>query len=279
MYDAAFPSEAAGHQRARGALRLGFGLRDGATVLRDLYQQGCLKVRFPRPENGAWTTAVLLNTSGGIAGGDRMAGTVVLAAGTRATVTTQAAERVYRALPDSAPAAMAMRVTLGEGAALDWLPQETILFDRAAFGRTLDIDMAATAEVLVVEQIVLGRAAMGETVRQLRLRDLIRVRRAGRLVLHDALRVEGDAAATLAGRAAADGGAAVATLALVRPGAEAMAPSLREALAGADAGVSAGEGLLVARIVARDGACLRAAVVAGLAALRGGRTLPRVWLT
>ena len=262
-------------QRANGDLVVALRLRDGRTVLDDLRQEGCLKARFPRPVD--WTEIVTLNSSGGIAGGDRMCSTITVQEGAQATFAAQAAERFYRALPDDAPAHVRTHITVAPGASAEWLPQESILFDRCAFNRVLDVDIAPDGWFLGVESLVFGRAAMGERVLQARVRDTIRLRRAGRLLLHDAIRLEGDVAATLARPAVAGGGHAVATLVLVAQDAEARLEALRSVLP-EGAGASAWNGMLVARFVASNGAFLRAGIVAGLNCLRDGRRLPRVWM-
>lgn len=280
MYDAGYRSEAPVHQRAVGELRLSMRRRGADTVLDGLRQVGCLKARFPRPERGAWTSAVILNTSGGIAAGDRLSSDISIGAGARATIAGQAAERCYRALAGAAPAQVRVSISVAPGAAMEWLPQETILFDACALNRRLEIGLAEDAWFLGVEAIVFGRAAMGEQVRHADFRDTIRIRRDGRLLLHDAIRMQGEVAAKL-GRPAIGGGAlASATLLHVAPDAEAALDGLRVALAGAPGewGASAWDGMLVARFLAPDGAALRAALVLGLQALRGGRPLPRVWL-
>ena len=138
------------------------------------------------------------------------------------------------------------------------------------------MDVAEGGWFLGVESLVFGRTAMGEAVRRVWLNDLVQIRRAGRVVLHDRIRLEGDAAMALERRAVGGGGCAVATLVLVASEAEERVEALRGALARFEAGASAWDGMLVARRVAQDGACLRAAVVAGLAVLRAGRPLPRV---
>lgn len=265
------------HQRARGELLLAFKRRDEASVLDRLRQDGCLKARFPRLENGRWTGVVTLNSAGGVAGGDRLTTSVVAGAGTSVMVASQAAERFYRALPGSV-SHVTNAITVEDDGALEWLPQETILFDGSALRRRLTVDVARTGWFLGVESLVFGRTAMGEAVRQVAINDLIELRRAGQMVLHDRIRFDGDAAAALGRRAVGAGACAVAMLLLVAPEAEAVVAALREALAPFEAGASAWNGMLVARIVAADGACLRAAVVAGLAVLRAGRPLPRVWL-
>lgn len=254
-------------------------------MLDGLRQEGCLKARFPRPEHGAWAGAVTVNTAGGVAAGDVLTSYVVAGPGTAATVAGQAAERFYRALPEAAPAQLRTELVVAPGAALEWLPQEAILFDGCAMDRRLEVELAASSWFLGVERLVFGRTARGEEVREARLRDLFRIRRGGRVVLHDVIRLDGPVASVLDAPASGNGARAIATLVHAAPGAADRLDALRAALspwdAGAkspwDAGASAWDGLLVARVVAMDGACLNAAVVAGLAVLREGRPLPRVW--
>jgi urease accessory protein len=266
------------HQRAIGSLHVAVKRRGPASVLADLRQDGCLKARFPRPVD--WAEIVTLNSSGGVAGGDRLESSFDVLAGARATFASQAAERFYRALPGDPPAHVRTQLSIAAGAAAEWLPQEAILFDRSALDRALAVDLAADSWFLGVEALVFGRTAMGERVGTARLADTVRIRRDGRLLLHDAIRLSGDVAETLARPATARGGAAIATLIHVAPDAEARIDSLRAAWEGApaEAGASAWDGMLVGRVVARDGASLRATVVAGLAALRAGRAMPRVWM-
>ncbi len=226
-------------------------------------------------------------------------------AGARASIAAQAAERFYRALPGSEPSRVRTRIVVEPGAAAEWLPQETILFDRCALDRRLEVDLAEDAWFLGVESLVFGRAAMGEVVDQAWLRDLIRVRRGGRLLLHDAVRLDGEVAATLRRNAVANGARAVATIVHVAPDAEAKLDAVRDVLnvhlsrlAGevdahsasgegrahtrrcdrSTAAASAWNGMLIARILAASGAALRATIVAVLRVLRGDRPLPRVWL-
>ncbi len=223
---------------------------------------------------------VMLNSSGGVAGGDALATTISAGNGARATVAAQAAERFYRALPDEAPALVRNRIEVGAGASVEWLPQETILFDRCAFDRRLDLSLAADAWFLGVEALVFGRAAMGESVDEASVRDTIRVRRKGALVLHDAVRLDGAVGALLDRAAVMRGARGLATIVHAAPDAETRLDRLRQALAPCEAewGASAWDGLLVARILAADGRALRVATIAGIQALRGARPLPRVWL-
>jgi urease accessory protein len=281
MFDVASRSDSfAPLQRAAGELCVVFKRRDDLTVLDDLRQVGCLKARFPRAGPEEWTSAVVLNTSGGVAGGDRLEQAFELREGARATITAQAAERFYRALPGSDPAFVRNRLRVAAGACLEWLPQETLLFDRCALDRRLDVELADDAWFLGVESLVFGRAAMGERVAHAWLRDGFRVRRGGRWLLHDAVRLDGEVDAALHRASIAGGARSVATLVHVAPGAEATLDGVRAALGDtvAEAGVSAWNGMLVARILASDAAVLRHAVVAVLAVLRVPRPLPRVWL-
>jgi urease accessory protein len=261
-------------QRAFGQLSVSLKRRGPHSVLDGLRQAGCLKARFPRPDDPRWLNVVTLNTSGGIAGGDALDSGVVVGAGARATIASQAAERFYRALPGSAASSVRTRIAVADGGAAEWLPQETILFDRCAVRRSLHINLADNARFLGVESLVFGRAAMGEIVESASLRDVYEVHRGGRLLLHDAIRLEGEVAATLRRPAIAGGARAVATLVYVAHDAETMLDPLR----GQGIGASAWDGMLIARMLAADGATMRARVIDALRVLRGGRALPRVWL-
>ncbi len=261
------------HQRATGSLHLAFKDRNGTTAIADLRQQGCAKARFPRPTH--WLEAITLNTSGGVAGGDRIATTIDLQPGAQATIATQAAERFYRALPTDAPAKLRTRITVAEGAACEYLPQESILFDQSALDRQLDIDLADNAWFLGLETLVFGRTAMGETVETIRLRDVIRVRIGGRLVLHDAIRLDGPP--VLFSAPVANGARAMTTLMHVSPSAEALLDELRDRLSPFEAGASFTQGILLIRLLATDSVALRHALSTALQCLRAPRALPRVW--
>lgn len=278
MCDGDSRSDAGALQRAAGDLRIAVRHAGPETVLDGLRQAGCLKGRFPRRIVPGWMDAVMLNTGGGVAGGDRLEVSVEAGAGARVVVAAQAAERFYRARPGDPPSVVRTRLLAGAGSAIEWLPQETILFDRCALDRRLEIDLAADARFLGVETLVFGRAAMGEQVRTAWLRDLIRVRRSGQLLWHDAIRLDGAVAALMARRAIGAGAAAMATIVHVAPDADALLAPVRDALAPAEAGASVWNGMMVARILGSTGAGVRSAVVAALDVLRAGRPLPRVWL-
>jgi urease accessory protein len=262
--------------RARGAVSFDVVSENGVTRRGALHESGSLRVRFPSPE-GEGLSAVFVNTAGGVAGGDRFEIDISAGEGARLTLTTAAAEKVYRA-PDSA-AELSIALKAADGARLAWLPQQTILFDRARLSRRIDIDLAEGASLLACEIVVFGRTAMGETMQNGALVDRWRVRRGGRLVFAETVRLEGDIGDKLARPAIAKGAVAIGTL-LIVPGDEALVTRLREISAslGSEVGVSAWNGFAMARFCAQDAAWLRADMVAVL-----GRVsevpLPRLWLS
>jgi urease accessory protein len=269
-----------GLQRARGELAVGLQRRGDRTVLAVLRQRGCLKARLPRQVDEGWREVICLNNSGGVASGDELSVRLELGAGAASVLTTASAERIYRRAAPDGPARIRNEMVLGEGAHAEWLPQETILFDGAALSRSLCVTMPASASLLGVETLIFGRLAMGETVTTALMHDTIRIRRDGRLVLHDALRAPPDPGAALARKAVADGARASTTLFVVSAQAGAALDAVRAVLAGhaqVHGGASAWDGMLVVRLLAQDPARGRDAVANLLQVLRGGRMLPRVW--
>jgi urease accessory protein len=243
-------------------------------------EDGSLRVRFPGACAGA-PEAVLINSAGGIAGGDRFGVDLELQAGAEIVVTTAAAEKVYRSLGPIA--AFDLTATLADSAALTWLPRETILFDRARFGRAVDIALAPTATLLFAETIVFGRTAMGETVQEGFFADKWRVRRGGRLVFAENFRLDGPIADRLGEAAIAGGHAAIGTV-LMAPANQAEVASVRAMAAQfrGEVGISAWSpspwgAIALARLAAADGALLRHDLVMVLSALRR-HALPRIWL-
>ena len=261
-------------QRAQGEGRIEVKSDGGLTRLARLYQDGCAKIRLPRDHAARSLEAVLINTSGGLTGGDRMSWRVDALAGTALTLSTQACEKVYRARDGEAR--MAVSLNAATGARIDWLPQETILFDGAALARTLDADLAADAQLLAVEAVVLGRTAMNETVHTGLLRDRWRIRREGKLVFADDLSFAGPIARIADLAPSLGGGRAFASVLLVADDAQRWLAPVREAL-GPNGGASAFDGKLFCRIAAEDGLALRRSLLPALKVLRDGEPCPRVW--
>jgi len=260
--------------RAVGRIELVAEYGRGITRRTRLFEAGGLRMHFPGAR-ARELEAVLINTAGGVAGGDRC--DLAIAAGDQArlAVSTATAEKVYRSLePD---ARIGIRLSAGQDASLAWLPQETILFDGARLRRTIDIDLADDARLVFAEAVVFGRTGMGEAVERGFLFDRWRLRRGGALVFAESVRLDGAIAAKLGEAAVANGGAAIATVLIVPGGAETVErirelhPSFR-----GEVGASAWNGFAVARLCAADGAALRHDLTTLVASLRGGK-LPHCW--
>ncbi|WP_454818286.1 urease accessory protein UreD [Labrys neptuniae] len=261
-------------ERAEGVARLAFRRRAGATRLETLYQEGCAKARLPRPLPGAEPEAILINTAGGLTGGDNLSFEIVARQACSATITTQACERIYRSTGEDA--VVVNRLVVEAGARLAWLPQETILFDGGRLVRCLEADLADGAELLAVEAVLFGRAAMGEVVRSGVLRDRWRIRRNSRLIFAEDFRIEGDIAGRLATAAALGGQQAMATVLAVCPDPEERIERVREIIGG-HGGASAWGGKLVVRLLAQNSLALRHRLEPVLSYLLADRPLPKVW--
>jgi urease accessory protein len=276
MYDVGSLSEIQRFQRAEGAVRLSVRQREGRSVLKGLYQQGSAKARLPKTYSPS-LEAVLLNTAGGITGGDHLSYELEAEEDAHLVATTQAAEKVYRSLGDSGRLDVTLK--LAAGARCDWLPQETIFYNGGSLRRSLTVEMAADARLLAVEPLIFGRRAMGERLLDGFLSDQWRIRREGRLVYAEAFRVAEKGGEALARREALRGWTAAASLVYLAPDAEARleeARTLLEPLVWLECGASAWDGILALRFLAETGAQLRRALIAFLEPFLGA-PLPRVW--
>lgn len=260
--------------RSHGKLHITTKARaDGVSALADLHQSGSARI-LTTPARDA-VEGVILNTSGGLTGGDTLSVAATAQAGARLRLTTQAAERVYRTADDTTARVRNM-VTVESGGRVDWLPQETILFQNAALRRSLSIRMAADARLLVVEPVLFGRLAMGEVVTQARFADSLTLERDGELVFRDASALNGDITAILDKPALGGGARAMALVVFAAPEAETHLGPIR-AMLPATAGVSlVRDGVLVLRALARDGFELRRTLIPVLDRLSGD-ALPRSW--
>lgn len=268
-------------QRARGRAEVAVSRRDGAIRLDRLYQQGCAKAFLPggpAARDGTAPEVVLVNTSGGLTGGDRLDYRLDVDEGAAMLATTQSAERVYRAAASTAR--LAITLSVGAGGALDWLPQETILFEGGRLDRRLEADLAADARITLLETLVLGRAAMGETLTAAHITDHWRIRRAGPLIHAEALRLSGDIPRATAGPATLRSARALATLVHIGPEAETRLATARALIAdmeAVEAAASLRGDVLILRFLAADHAPLRRALAGFLRDFRAA-PLPRVWI-
>jgi urease accessory protein len=257
-------------QRAKGTGRVSVRSAREATVIDRLYEDGCAKIRLPNTHDQS-RQAVLINTAGGLTGGDDLRWQADAGGGTHLVVTTQACERVYRSLGTDAEVTISL--SAGDGARLDWLPQETILFEGSRLRRRLEVDLAATATFCALEAVLLGREAMGEAARTAVLRDDWRIRRDGRLIHAEAARLSADPLEREA-MSLLDGAGAFATILYVGADAERRLETVRETLAGRSGASVIGERLIV-RAIAPSGLALRRIIGPVMAMLSG--SLPRLW--
>ena len=269
-------------QRMDGAARVGVVSRGGVTVLADLYQRSPAKAILPRIDGADCREVVFLNTAGGIAGGDRLHYTLTASGEATITATTQAAERVYRAIGE--PGQVTTRIEARDSATLEWLPQETIVFERGRLKRRTEIHCDSTAHLLAMDWLLLGRAASGEILRNGEICDSWRVHRDGRLAWADNFRLQGDIASQVARPSLLGGCTAIATILYAAANAEAHLDRVRDLLAtlSVKAGATLVNGLMICRLAAVLAADLRRAVMTFLRAFRAGLTgfptaLPKVW--
>jgi urease accessory protein len=262
--------------RAIGRVALTVAATPLGTVRTRVHESGALRLRFPNSQTKDALDAVIVNTAGGMAGGDRFDLDVEVGADARLTVTTAAAEKVYRSL--GPPTEITVKLDVEANAALVWLPQLMIGFDQMRLRRTIEVSLARTARLLLAEATVFGRSAMGEIVRDGQFLDRRRVRLNGVLVFAETIGIDGDIARCLAESAVAKRGVAVASILKIPGNAECAAAvrSIQESFAG-EVGISAWNGVAVARLVAPDGATLQRDLISVLNALDAA-PLPRLWL-
>lgn len=259
--------------RAKGQAALSSKQRGALSVIDDLHQAGCLRVLFPR--GGPALDAVLINTSGGVTGGDRLAFTAQVGARSALTITTQAAERAYRAQPDET-GEITTQITVEEGAMLRWLPQELILFEGSNIRRKLFVNLAPSARALLVEPIAFGRVAMGETLQNVHFQDRIAINRGGAPLYRDGVDLNGNASAHLAQTATANGATAMASVIYIAPDAPAHLNAIRAHLPQTGGASLLADDMLVIRILGADSYVLRQSLIPILERLSNA-PLPATW--
>lgn len=258
--------------RARGTLDLSTKARGPVSAIDRLRTSGCMRALFPRRQDAV--EAIVINTSGGLTGGDRLDVNACAGAGSALTLTTQAAERAYRASDDTAR--VVTRLTVEQGGILHWVPQELILFEGARLQRSLRVDLAKDARLLLVEPVIFGRSAMGERLRDVVFRDRIDVWRAGAPLFLDAVSLGGDLDSRLSRTCVGGGAGAMSSLVFVAPEADAHLEPLRRMMP-ATGGVSLlRPDMLAVRLLAKDGMDLRRSLLPILDRLSRD-TLPTSW--
>lgn len=269
-------------QRAEGFVRLVLSGSENGTRIVDVFQQSPIRIMFPRTRSAGIEEAVLVNTAGGIAGGDRLESVVTALAGASVSVTSQAAERVYRALNE--PAHIATKLKACAAAKLAWLPQETIVFNGGRLKRKTEIELSSGAELLALEWLVLGRTAHGEEVVGGEIADGWRVKKDGRLIWADGFRATDDVFARLQSRALLANFKAIGTLIYFGPDLDTRLQLMRELAPSLQCQCQATivAGLLIMRFAAESSAELRNGLRAvleqvGRALGSGTFRTPKMW--
>ncbi len=260
-------------QRVDAKAAVSFKHNGKTTKLDRLYQQGSAKIRFPKHYDES-LEAVLINTAGGLTGGDFLSWDVSLNSDCNAIITTQACEKSYKSISGAARVQTSLRI--GKNSALHWVPQETILYNSSSLSRTFDVEMAHGSELLALESVMMGREAMGETVDDVQFHDRWRVRCEGKVIFADDLRIAGSTNSL----AKFGKNRALASLLFVsskdNETLRSIVTKLHDVSKDVVSGFSAFEGKITGRILASDTYALRQALVPVLDILRNAE-LPRVW--
>ena len=269
-------------QRTFGHGRLVLKAGQNKTKLDQLYQEGAARIRLPKTYDDC-LEAVMINTSGGLTGGDVMTWAIDAGQKSHGVVTTQACEKIYKSTGDVAR--VTTKINLEAGARLDWLPQETILFEHANLSRTLDVTLQEDARFMAVEAVMLGREASGEKINETTFQDRWRIRRKGKLIHADDLRIAGDIPHQQDASSLLNTNAAFASFIYCGPEdqdvLEGIVTKHADDIKNRGIGISAMSGKITARFLARDCYELRKILIPFLMKLRtslgAGVALPKVW--
>ena len=269
-------------QRAEGRCRLVIGGSEKGTRIMDLYQKSPVRMLFPGITGSRLEEAVLVNTSGGVAGGDRLETSITAVEDASIAITTQAAEKVYGALKESAHILTTLKTR--NAARLAWLPQETIIFNRGRLFRETSVDVTSGSKLLALEWMVLGRAAHGETLSAATITDRWHIVKDGRLVWVDTFRITDDVLPNICRKALLSDSTAIATLVYFGPEPAARLELMREMTSslGCYCAVTFVGGLLVARFAARSSFDLKSALRSVLQQFGNGLPqgpfqVPKMW--
>ena len=261
-------------QRMEGCASFSTVYKDQRSSLEQLYQSGSLKLRFPLYSDNHFE-AVQINTAGGVTGGDKLFWKCELGEKTKATITTQAAEKIYRSL-DGLPAAIDVSLTLRKNSTLFWLPQETIFFNRGALKRKITVEMEEGAALLLVEAFVFGRKLMGEKVVNGFIDDEWQVRFCDELVHFEAFKINGNILQQSTRPAIFNANQAIATILYIADDYQRHEAAAREII-GQSGGVSAWNGKFLARMIEKDSYSLREKLVPLVKLLTKGADVPKFW--
>lgn len=242
------------------------------SAIDNLRTSGAMKLAFP--QNRQAVEGIMINTSGGLTGGDRFDVSATAGRQSRLILSTQAAERAYRS--PSGVARVDTKLTVAEDAVLYWLPQELIVFDGASIERRLNAELAEGSELVLAESIMFGRKAMNEQVSSGHVRDSIRICRNGKPLFQDRINLSGAIARELERPSVASGKSAVATAIYVGPRAEGLLPRVRDALPETGGATLLQPDVLSIRLLADDAFLLRKWLCPVLEALTQSG-LPKTW--
>ncbi len=211
------------HSSWQARLELGFRAAGNRTVLAHRRHVGPLMVQRPFYPEGGICHVYLLHPPGGVVGGDTLELQLQAEAGSHALITTPAATKFYRAGPH--PFSSLRQQLQVNDATLEWLPQETIVFDGARARSCTRVDLTGNSQFIGWEIFCLGRPVVQEQFRVGELHQDFLLYRDGRPLLLDRLRLVGDSPALSARWGLADA-QAMGTM-LMYPGGDADLAALR----------------------------------------------------
>ncbi len=264
-------------QRSHGAARLAFANRNNRNSIVERYASAPVRILTPSIQGGI-PEAVLANTSGGIAGGDTSHVDILVAQNAQALVTGQAAEKIYRSI--DMPASIRTVIKIEDGSTLEYLPQESILFDGAKLNRAVNISLGARSCLLLSEMFVLGRWAMNEDFTRGIFLDRWSIDVAGQPIWREGLRVEGGLSSLSSSLGFANA-RALATIFYAGANAAEVLGLARDVI-GPMGGATIVRGMLVVRMLGNEAGMLKQQLseiisIIRAAALGRPAEVPRVW--